>query len=514
MNDYRKKIITTVIMIFGLILVITGVTFALLNVNYTAKNVQVISSVGYSITYTESDDPINAKLKPMSDSEGLVSGNDFTFNVKATSNDNLLLTYNVFITLNSSSKMPLSSVKYNLEDITNNKTIGPNLMSTLKVRPNTENNESYYLYTNKFNLLKNVEQIHNYKLTVWATEDVSDVGIKKETTDTKQTTIFGGSDFLLSFRVSVEVKETKDVEQLVLLKDKLLGDNNENVVTAGDGLYKEEYTPSSELSSIYQNNLNSGNLTTYYYKGQNVNNYVNFAGLIWRVIRINEDGSIRLILNDGINDNAKYEFNPNGKSLSNPDGYPFMYYSNSDVTAVIDNETTDGIKKVVDSWYNSNLSSYTNYIEDSTFCEEARTKRLPSMTSGSAETVLFSSYTPSFDCKTDGNGKGILNLNIGLITVDEYLKSGGIFLVLEGTLNSYLTPSSLYYWTMSPAGVYATKFDEELSIGPGGTFDSARSAASSFPYDTPTLRPVISLKADTMINDKNDGTSTNPYQIN
>ena len=35
--------------------------------------------------------------------------------------------------------------------------------------------------------------------------------------------------------------------------------------------------------------------TTYYYRGNVTNNYVKFAGYYWRVIRINGDGSIRLL---------------------------------------------------------------------------------------------------------------------------------------------------------------------------------------------------------------------------
>ncbi len=97
---------------------------------------------------------------------------------------------------------------------------------------------------------------------------------------------------------------------------------------------------------------------------------------------------------------------------------------------------------MVDSFYSSNLSSYANYIEETPFCEEAKVKFRLSTTPGFAEMVAYDSYTPSFDCKTDGNGKGILRLNAGLVKVDEYLKSGGKFYNSNNTLNTYLTPSS------------------------------------------------------------------------
>lgn len=51
-----------------------------------------------------------------------------------------------------------------------------------------------------------------------------------------------------------------------------------NIVTISDGLYE----------------MNG----EYVYRGEKVNNYVSFAGKIWRILRINSDGEIRLIQND------------------------------------------------------------------------------------------------------------------------------------------------------------------------------------------------------------------------
>jgi len=48
--------------------------------------------------------------------------------------------------------------------------------------------------------------------------------------------------------------------------------------------------------------------TSYYYRGTVKNNYVDFAGFTWRIVRINGDGSIRLIL-DGTLDKTCVEYN-------------------------------------------------------------------------------------------------------------------------------------------------------------------------------------------------------------
>ena len=44
----------------------------------------------------------------------------------------------------------------------------------------------------------------------------------------------------------------------------------------------------------------SGNNKTYYYRGSTASNYVKFGGYYWRAIRVNGDGTVRLIY-DGKN---------------------------------------------------------------------------------------------------------------------------------------------------------------------------------------------------------------------
>jgi hypothetical protein len=46
----------------------------------------------------------------------------------------------------------------------------------------------------------------------------------------------------------------------------------------------------------------------YYFRGNITNNYVVFAGMCWRIVRVTGDGSIKLAL---------YNYNPNS-SVTNP----------------------------------------------------------------------------------------------------------------------------------------------------------------------------------------------------
>ena len=79
------------------------------------------------------------------------------------------------------------------------------------------------------------------------------------------------------------------------------------VVTTTITYYNYTIAPKSyDTSSVgmYAYNDNDGN--TYYYRGSTASNYVKFVGFYWRVIRVNGDGTVRLIY-DGKNSHANDE---------------------------------------------------------------------------------------------------------------------------------------------------------------------------------------------------------------
>ena len=73
------------------------------------------------------------------------------------------------------------------------------------------------------------------------------------------------------------------------------------------------------------------------------------------------------------------------------------------------------------------------------YCEQAKAQVSPNnsqILSGNAVmTVVGSKYVPDFKCTTDGNGKGLVDTSIGMITYDEILFSGGYH---STTINSFI----------------------------------------------------------------------------
>ena len=245
----------------------------------------------------------------------------------------------------------------------------------------------------------------------------------------------------------------------------------------------------SDKSGLYKSTATNTGKPTYYFRGNIENNYVKFAGFTWRIVRVNEDGTVRMIMQDGINSNANIVFN------SNYNNYTYMYYTNSQA------------KTQLESWYQTNIGSKKdlakNVASGAYYCEQAKAKRDSSWTSGNANMTVYSSYKPDFKCSSDGNNKGVVNASVGLLTYDEVVYAGGYY--NQNNSNYYLNNSSIAWWTMSPAGFFDSYSYVWYVYTPGFIY---------FNYVNHTLavRPVIILNADTQISD-GDGTINSPFVV-
>ena len=266
----------------------------------------------------------------------------------------------------------------------------------------------------------------------------------------------------------------------------ILGTNNSNVLSATATL-TDTYSSAGDASGLYKSvdgETNSG--TTYFYRGAVTNNYVKFAGKMWKIIRINENGTIRLLLDEMAGVNKK--FNPTWNN------YIYMYYSNSDVD--------NGIKRTVDTWYDNNIKGYENYIADTEFCEQFKVVNYSYYaTAGSVTVPLYSSYTSNFKCSTDGNGKGTIISKVGLLTYDEAVHAGNY---PGKKSSSYITNSNYWYWLMSPAGDWNSSASAWV-VSSDGTIYTNRVNQND------VVRPVISLKAGLLATGQ--GTEADPYIV-
>ena len=270
--------------------------------------------------------------------------------------------------------------------------------------------------------------------------------------------------------------------------------------------------------------------TTYYYRGNVKNNIAFFAGFYWQIIRVNGDGSIRLIYNgteknaigaQQLIDNKTYQFN--GK-YNNPTYVGYMYGNPNGTTfdKVHTNINDSTIKSITDNWYKINIidKGYGDYISSTVgFCGD-RTLHSGDGISTSSYTY-FRAYeraeqnTAQFTCpnverdlytSTDSSvGNKSLTYPVGLITYDE--------LVFAGMDNRHINKlswaySTKNYWTMSPSYFDATS---------GGALEWLQHSTGSLYLwtwiaDSYGVRPVINLKSDVKITG-GTGTANDPFVV-
>ena len=283
---------------------------------------------------------------------------------------------------------------------------------------------------------------------------------------------------------TVKITVSNTVGNTVGLKSAILGTNNSNVI-ATDQTWTTSWQ-TSDQSGLYAQTV--GGNKTYYFRGNPTNNYIKFAGKDYRILRVNEDGTIRIMLTSSIGNKA---FN------STYNTYDKMYYTNSE------------LKTVVDNWFTTNITgdNASKVVSGNYFCEAARVaydRTDYKLNTGSTKLTAKESYTPTFECTTDGNGKGVVTSKVGLVTYDETIYAGGWYYVSELSYPYYLNSGSSY-WTMSPGG-----FDNSYNAN-AWFVDSDGNAYSIFVNRTYGARPVLILSADTLVS--GSGTSANPYVV-
>ena len=331
------------------------------------------------------------------------------------------------------------------------------------------------------------------KLNVIPKYALASVKIEKDNqviSNNSEVSLVGGDNIYKITITSTDQKNTKEykinikVKQAVSLKDEIM---KNTIITASPTLTTSSNN-TSDASGLYASTDTNTGKPTYYFRGNVNNNYVSFAGFTWRIVRINEDGTIRIIMQDGINSNANIVFN------SNYNNYSYIYYTNSNAKTQLEN------------WYQTNIGSNENLSSKvatgAYYCEQAKVKYSDSLTLGSAAMTLYSSYTPDFKCTTDGNGKGVVSASVGLLNYDEVVHAGGYY--GKNNSNYYLYNSAIYWWTMSPAG-FSGSDSYVWRVYSTGDIDSNSVSG------TTRLRAVLSLNADTLVT--GSGTSSDPYVV-
>ena len=191
---------------------------------------------------------------------------------------------------------------------------------------------------------------------------------------------------------------------------------------------------------------------------------------------------------------------------------------------MLDNNTNSStIKDNIDEWYKTNIEDkgYSNYIEDTVWCNDRSIYQLNGWNPDGGSVILtlrFGAldrarviYKPDLKCSrkidsftTDNiNGNGDLYYPVGLLTVDEFMLSGGMYAM--NNIPFYLN-IGLHLWSISPS-FFSSNYG-------GVIFDILDKGEINDYYvdDLRGTRPSISLKPYTEINE-GTGTINDPYIV-
>ena len=310
-----------------------------------------------------------------------------------------------------------------------------------------------------------------------------------------------------------------------------------------------EFTSISGANEHVLNNAPDDYGTSYYYRGNVTDNFVSFADKTWRIVRINGDGTVRLILDDVAKDASgnviKTAFNTNYNDNTYV-GYMYGTVGSTTYDATHENINDSTIKQAVDKWYEDNLkTNYANFLADTLFCNDktlasngiggvstqygygtnktyyASTERLrystgttsittakPTFKCSESATNDYSRFTVDVATLSNGNKtNGDLTYPIGLLSADEVAYAGA-YKAAQTNQSYYLYNSSITsFWWLSSPGFYNGSSACEWSVSGSYGFINAYNVSS-----THVFRPSINLKAELLING-GDGTSSNPYTV-
>ncbi len=250
--------------------------------------------------------------------------------------------------------------------------------------------------------------------------------------------------------------------------------------------------------------------TSYYYTG-NPNNWVQFGEFWWRIIRINGDGSIRMIY-QGTSANETGTETQIGtgafNSSSDKSYYVGLVHDGSSQHGSGQNST---IMTTLNNWYNSNLASYEkDYIDTGAgFCSDRNLQSGSWSATGSHNYAAYvrlynkGSESASLQCSdvdilSQDNGR--LPNPIGLVTADEAALAG---VTWNNQKESYLNTGQ-DYWTMSPYR-FGSSNARVFIVNVNGNL------GNSSVYGAWGVRPVINLKSAIAIS--GSGTTSDPFVV-
>jgi len=218
---------------------------------------------------------------------------------------------------------------------------------------------------------------------------------------------------------------------------------------------------------------------TYYFRGNVTNNYFRFANLMWRIVRINGNNTVRVVLDNQTNEFVPYYLTSDTQSY-------YLYHSSN-------------LKIYLDNWYENNLKNYDKYINNSKVCDHSTYTGLEEYIFQSSQRLTVN-QDPTFNCI--GNK---YNARISSLSADEIEYAGGMIGLTNTNYYLYNPSITQSTWTISPSKGNKQEFYPYALSANGSIEDNLVGSQSR------EVRPVIDIVKNVSVDGK--GTKDEPYEI-
>ena len=510
----KKQTQIIALSVFVMVIGILGVSYALfMKVDQSEEQTVQSGSLIMQLSAYDGSTVITDNNTPIDDNEGLLS-KGYSFSV--TNNGTLPITYYIALYDNpddtSTNKVNYNYIKVSLDNGT------PFTLGSITTKDSADRS----ILKQDISLAPDKYDTHNIK--IWLDEDTPESEIGK----TISLKIYAYGEVCEDGECNggTEKPETKVISQLdktgkcpTVNED---GSVNVTAVEATDGYL-------CKAPDAYGD--------SYYYRGNVTNNYVLFADKYWRIVRINGDGTVRVIY-DGTSAHANGESSSDrqiGTSAFNSsygdNAYVGYMYGKTGTSTYADahaNTNNSTIKTYIDDWYKTNIVGTTNeqYLADNVFCNDRsissgkpnsdynnlgygtnatayRWRYGPWDSNGynSSMRLICPQKNDAFTISDTTNGNGALTYPVGLLSTDEIVLAGG----WAASNSGYYLYSGQVWWDSSPG--FFNGSDAIVH-----RVDSDGDAVNGYYYAGDSgVRPVFNLKAEVLT--YGDGTMNNPYRL-
>ena len=540
----RKKKIIFITISFVVLISIIGITYAYIGTkilgNSTSKKMS-FTSKKLNVIYKE--------ISSTSSGETISPGYEYLKIFTAASSSNVAATYHIYLDEVENNFIRVQDITYTLYRKSGNNTItSSNLSSAEVIASGVFPISNQYIKTDE--VLNSSSDVYTYALKI-------NYNTSTENQDSDSGHIFG-------FKVQLHTSKNEIYNDFTLLSNILKNSTDVDDSEEQNGTAKYRPTPTTSVATTI-NNSTEADLSyamddygkSFYFRGNVKNNYVDFAGMCWRAVRIAGDESIKLILEDQDNVCAESDGNWNipttvgGNTKTSKLGYTqydadaltasdgtkntetkyVMDYLNGETNStnsvaiafknfqtglnskVGASKTLEDYLKVGDWCLNNKAYASSSNNSTELTSQEILDKRVNGVTFYYDSGVRLhgkSTKEPTFKCNGVNMNKFADNTDmyVGTLTSDELVYAGGKVNTSNPNyylINNYQSTNSLNFWSLSPHAFYGIS-DDAYRVKYDGNVDY------NWVISNLALRPSVNLKKGVLIS-SGIGTQTDPYVI-